>query len=101
MRRDMTPEQRKLDNELSAVSMIHSIIAYGYTEGMTAEDLLNRERNSYHNYLEDHEKKLGEKRLLELIQENLDDIDHIDCGVFTDSEGCSYNSIRFKSEVTC
>lgn len=77
--------------EAQCRSMINSILAYGFDRD--AEYVLSREENSYHNYLDKYVKTLGRNVVLKLIQEQIDDIDHIEYNVHTDYEGCSYNSI--------
>ena len=79
--------------ELSCRDMINSILAYNVPRTYTAEQILEREEHSYHNYLEDYVKKLGREKVLALIEEQKNDIKEIRRDVFTDSEGVSYNSI--------
>lgn len=94
-----TPEQQKRAEELSCIDMINSKIAYGDRDA-TAEEILDKDLNSkYHSYLKQYVDKLGRERVLELIQGQLDDIDTVVNGTFTDSEGVTYNSIRWKREA--
>ena len=53
-------------------------------------------KESYHNYLADYVTELGEVRVLELIQGQIDSIDYVHVAVSYDSEGLSYNSIQWK-----
>lgn len=97
---ERTELQKKQSRELWAESMIESIVCYNYcveARGRDAKKLLEQEKSSRYNYLEDHEKELGTERLLEIIQDVLDDYDGINCGVFEDSEGNVYHGLRFKS----
>ena len=90
------PEERHRESEkLSCIDMINSIIAYGrdFTDG---EDLVRSEEEARYNYLAPYIKELGRDAVVKLAQEQLDDIGHINKGVFTDSEGLSYNSITWK-----
>lgn len=91
-----TPEQETRKRELSCIEMINSILAYDCRGYSDAKDVLEYEKNSYHNYLEDYTTELGEKRVLELIQGQIDSIDTVDVDVSRDSEGLSYNSIQWK-----
>ena len=91
------PEEYRLrKEELSCISMIDSILAYGGF-GFTAEQVMKNQERAYHNYLEDYVKVLGRDKVIELIQGQIDSIASISHCVFTDSEGCTYNSINYKN----
>lgn len=91
------PEEYKLRRqELFCISMIDSILAYGGF-GRTAKQVLHNQEKSYHNYLEGYVEVLGRDRVIELIQGQIDSIASISNGVFTDGEGCTYNSINYKN----
>lgn len=82
--------------ELSCIYMINSILAY-QGAGMTdAEAVMQMEENSYHNYLAEYVDVLGREKVVALIQAQIDDIDYVQRNVYTDCEGCSYNSIVWK-----
>ena len=91
------PKKYKLlEEELSCISMINSILAYS-CHGMTdAEAVMQYEERSYYNYLADYVEMFGRDKVVALIQEQIDSIDHIEHCVYTDSEGCTYNSIIWK-----
>lgn len=91
-----TPEQEIRKRELSCIEMINSILAYDCRGYSVANDVLKYEKNSYYNYLENYVTELGESRVLELIQGQIDSIDTINVDVGQDSEGVSYNSIKWK-----
>lgn len=91
-----TPEQEIRQKELSCIEMINSILAYDCRGYSKAKDVLEYQKNAYHNYLDDDIKKLGESKVLELIQGQIDSIDMVDESVFRDSEGLFYNSIKWK-----
>lgn len=85
-------------DELSCIGMINSILAYKWHPGSkTAEEVLESEENSYRNSLGEYINDLGRDRVLELIQQQMDDIESISHCVSTDSEGNWYNSINWKS----
>lgn len=87
------------EEELSCISMINSILAYNWTIGCKgAEAVMQHEENRYHNYLADYVKLLGRKKVVELIQGQIDSIDSINHNVGTDSEGVTYNAIVWKGE---
>lgn len=95
-----TPEQKRCRDELWCIEMINSIIAYsycyGFPDGYTGEKFIEVEEKRPHNYLEEFIETLGRDTVARLIEAQMADIDHIDCGVFTDDEGCTYNAITWK-----
>lgn len=95
-----TEEQRRQGTKLWCIEMINSIIAYtycyGFPAGFTGEDFLKAEEKRHYNYLEKYVEKLGRFEVSKLIEEQMNDVSKIQRGVFTDNEGCSYNSIVWK-----
>ena len=93
------PKEYKLrEEEIYCIEMINSILAYscfGYTD---AESVMRYEESAYHNYLADYVTMLSRKKVVALIQEQIDSISGVKCGVHTDREGVSYNSIIWKEE---
>lgn len=90
-----TPEYARLNQKLSCISMINSILAYDWYH-QTAEEIMRMQETSYHNYLEDYVKDFGRTEVVKMIQEQMDSIKEIKRCVHTDSEGCSYNAIIWK-----
>ena len=85
-----------LQKEFSCIRMINSLLAYG-CHGMTsAEEVMQYEECSYYNYLADYVGELGRDKVIALIQGQIDSIDCVKHCVYTDSEGCSYNSIVWR-----
>jgi hypothetical protein len=82
--------------ELDCIDMINSILAYNCSGCTDAEKVMEYEEKSWHNYLADYVKELGRVKVVALIQEQINSIDHVDHSVYTDSEGCVYNSIAWK-----
>lgn len=93
--RYITPPEKylKAQAELSCIDMINSILCYDCAGWSNAEGVMEYEENLYHNYLADYIKKLGRKRVVELIEEQMMSIASVKRGVFTDSEGCTYNEL--------
>lgn len=84
----------------NAWGMVSSILAYDWNknDSETAKQLLDWELNvRCHSYLKEYVDKLGYGTILNLIQQEMDDIDHIEIAVFTDSDGLTYNSIVYKN----
>lgn len=115
----LSAQKEHRNKELNCLSMINSILAYdwagqdsaplikydekfnmviaGFVE-YTPEGVLRKDREDFHSYLTQYVQQLGEKRVLELIKQQMDDISGVEVAVYTDSEGCSYNSIIHKEE---
>ena len=92
------PEEYELrDRELSCISMIDSILCYNCRGWQDAERVLAYEESSYHDYLADYVKLFGRDKVIELIQGQIDSIESISTNVYTDDEGCTYNSINYKN----
>ena len=89
------PKKYRLkEEELYCIDMINSILAYNWSTGCKgAEAVMEHEERRYYNYLEKYVETLGRKRVVELIQGQIDSIKEIKRDVGTDSEGVSYNAI--------
>lgn len=91
-------EYEKRKQEFYCISMINSILAYQCAGVTDAERVMQSEERRYHNYLADYVKVLGRARVVELIQDQIDDIAYVAHNVCTDGEGLSYNAIIWKEE---
>lgn len=87
---------RNTDTEKWCQSMIESVICYRWTPAITAGELLEMELVRRPSYLAKYVEMLGEARVREMICETIELIDHIKYNTYTDSEGCTYNSIIWK-----
>lgn len=85
------------DQELSCINMINSILCYDCAGYQDAEQVMKYEETSRYNYLADYVELLGRDKVVTLIQGQIDSIDSIDKLVYVDSEGCRYNSIKWKN----
>lgn len=95
----LSASKERRRKELKCMSMINSILCYDWATRLqecTPQKVLEEEQNKYHSYLDQYVQQLGKERVLELIQEQLNSIAGVKVNVFTDSEGCSYNSIIYK-----
>ena len=81
-------KEHKWDTIAFCISMIHSIIAYGYD--LSDDDILND------HYLQKYIKELGKEKVESFVKSTRNQVDHIERNVYTDSEGCSYNSIVWR-----
>ena len=75
-------------------SMVVSVLAYGGF-GSTPERILDGYQGKY---LDGYVEALGRDVVLGVLKETIDRIETIDHNVYTDGEGCSYNSIKWKVE---
>lgn len=86
------------NEELRCIDMINSILCYSCEGYKDAESVLEYEENSYRNYLSEYVQTLGREKVIGLIQEQIESIDHIEHSVFIDDEMLSYNSIAWKNK---
>lgn len=85
---ELTPEQKILHRELDCRDMINSCLCYG------SKFLESR-------YSEPYIKELGKEKVVQLYNEQKEDFDKaiVFHNVYVDSEGCSYNSIKWEDEI--
>lgn len=83
------------DRELWCIEMINSILAYNWFH-QTAEEVMQMEERSHHNYLAEYVEMFGRDKVVALIQGQMDSIAGVKTNVFTDGEGVTYNSIVWK-----
>ena len=90
----------KMHKELLCIDMINSILCYDCRGYQNAEEVLrHEERMAYKNYLSEYVRVLGRKRVLELIQGQIDSISGIEESVFVDEDGFTYHSIIWKEQA--
>lgn len=91
-----TVEEKCLDEQLSALSMLDSCFAYGGVSEFYVQKSYNHDESYYDSYLSDYLKAGGLKKefdkMLEIQKKHLSrcSVKH---NTYTDGEGCSYNSI--------
>lgn len=90
--RQMTKAEALLSAEYSCRDMMICIFAYDGTAGITNEDGFNFKR-----YLSPYVQTLGRKRYDKVREDQLKSFEGVTIsrGVFTDDEGCTYNSINW------
>lgn len=95
--RTWTEEQKRLDWELSCRDMINSCLVYS---GIRAFWERCEWRTGDKSYADPYVRALGRKRVEELVAEQEADFAKAKVfrDVYTDSEGVSYNSIRWGDE---
>lgn len=83
-------------DKLACIDMINSIICYN--DCNTPEDVVFRYSG---HYLDKYIKLFGLSAVLDMAAEQLNDIVAVTTNVYTDSEGCSYNSLVFRDDSIC
>lgn len=92
------PQEYKMrQEELSCVGMINSILAYDWF-GQNADEIMQMEERSYHNYLAEYVALFGRDKVVSLIEEQINSIQNIKRNVHTDGEGVTYNSIIWRDD---
>ena len=84
------------------IEMINSSICYSkYMKERDSIDPASLGRLIYEEsrYLQELGQKYTRNAIIDMIEEQLNDIDHIEYGTFEDSEGQVYNNIVFVDEV--
>lgn len=86
-KRKLTAEETLELEEIRCISMIHACLTYG-------TDFFN----GYKHYAEDYAETLGEEKVKEIYAKEVEFFNNhatVTNDVFTDSEGCSYNSVSY------
>lgn len=93
---EWTDEQKELDNIISCIRMIHSLLIYNYPNA-TEKDI---EHILADKYLQEHIKTLSREKVRELLAKEIKEFESatVHRDVYTDGEGVSYNSVKFKDE---
>ena len=86
---DLTPEEKEAHSRISCIETINSCIAY------CSRNLASIMSN---DYMQRHIDRLGPDVVARLVQGQLNDVLYVQSCVYTDSEGCSYNSIIWKED---
>ena len=85
--RKLTAEETLELEEIRCISMIHSCLVYG-------TDFFN----GYKHYAKEYAKTLGEEKVNKIYAKEVEFFNEhatVANNVFTDSEGCSYNSVSY------
>ena len=90
--RKMTQDEKLLNREYSCREMMMSIFAYGGTIEITDENTYG-----FKKYLSKYVRELGRARFDEVRRTQLKSFEGVTIskGVYTDEEGCTYNSINW------
>ena len=87
-----TEEEKTEYEEIACINMLHSILTY--SDSHSVEEVMQNE------YLRKYFDTLGEERVRELALQEIEEFKDavIDKNSMTDSEGVSYNSVRFRDD---
>ena len=83
---------------LRAKSIIEKKTSIHKSSEKNAEIVLREECSQKHSYLSRYVESLGESKVTQLIQNQIDDIDYIQHSVYTEGEGVTYNAIVWKKQ---
>ena len=78
-----------MDRIESCYEMVSSLYAYHWFH--RPKDVLTS------HYIEDYVDELGEEIVVQIAEQVVESVDYIEHDVFTDSEDCSYNSVKYKN----
>lgn len=93
----ITDQDKKTFIELDCIEMINSCLVYGSNPYRKIKKWWYGHGECERSYLSDYEDKLGVQRVRELVDGQVEEfknvVIHKNC--YTDSEGCSYNSVEY------
>ena len=94
--KDWTDAEKMIDRELYCREMINSCLIYG----SASYYFYNKESEQFGHYATNYVRELGEKRVKELFEEQCADFAKATVyrNVYTDSEGCTYNSCKWEDD---
>ena len=100
LKQPWTKKDKQLERELSCREMINSCLIYGNDPFRKIDKWWYGYGYCERSYMSDYEDELGEERVKQLYEEQKFDISQatIHHGVYTDSEGLTYNSITWADE---
>lgn len=94
--RKMTDEQKREYAELACRNMINSILVYG-GRPIKEDGSLDQYLSRYYKKGESEMHYVGEERVRKLVAEQQEDFKKatVNVGVYTDHDGCTYNSVSW------
>jgi len=92
--KEKSDEFYRYSRETACIDMLHSILTYSDPETWTVDNILKD------HYMQQYIKELGKDTVANLIQQEIAEYQDatIDYNSYTDSEGLSYNSVRFRDD---
>ena len=92
---NLTEDEERTYQELRCREMINSIMIYH-----NIKSPYNETTHEFDKYLNTYVSSLGAERVLELVREQQADFAkaEVQVGVYTDHEGCTYNSCKWNDD---
>lgn len=96
----ISDEDKRTFTELNCIEMIDSCLAYGDDPFRVINQWWYGHGYCDRSYMSEYEEILGKERVKELVDQQREEFSHaiIKHGVYTDSEGCTYNSVIYADE---
>ena len=96
----ISAEDEQTFKELDCIEMIDSCLTYGSDPYAIHDKWWYGHGYCKRSYMSDYEDELGVERVKELVDQQREEFSHaiIKRGVYTDSEGCTYNSVIYADE---
>ena len=97
----ISDEDKQTFKELDCIEMINSCLAYGSDPYTIHDKWWYGHGYCKRSYMSDYEDELGVERVKELVDQQREEFSHaiIKRGTYTDSEGCTYNSVIYADEI--
>lgn len=97
LKQPWTPEDKRRDEELWCIEMIHSCLTYGSDPYEVSEHWVPGKGYVKQSWMTRYEETLGVERVKELVEQEREEYKHafIHVGTHTDNEGVTYNSVTF------
>ena len=97
----ISEEDERIFEELDCIDMINSCLAYGSDPYAIHDKWWCGHGYCKRSYMSDYEDKLGKERVQELVNQQREEFSHaiIMHSVYTDGEGCTYNSVIFADDI--
>lgn len=96
----ISDEDKRTFTELNCIEMINSCLIYGDDPFRVIHKWWYGHGYCDKSYMSEYEEILGKERVKELVDQQREEFSHaiIKHGVYTDSEGCTYNSVIYADE---
>lgn len=97
----ISEEDKRTFDELSCIEMINACLTYGDDPYAVHDQWWYGHGYCKRTYMASYEEKLGVERVKELVDQQREEFSHaiIKHDVYTDSEGCTYNSVIFANDI--
>ena len=80
-----------MDKIAGCYQMAESLLVYGFAKLDSPQDVLKS------RFMKVHSKQLGDDTVVQIAKQVADSIANITHNVYTDTDGCSYNTMKYKN----